>query len=392
MDPRGYSVTFESSAQAIDRALWDATFPHPLEGHFWYRALEASELSDQFAFSYAVVSRDGRQVAIAPCFVHNVPITLVAPPTVAAVLMGLSKFMPSVGYQRTLFVGSPCSDEGTIGVLPGEDEACIIGVLAAAMEARSRVVGARMIVFKDIPGQALPHFRAAPGFVPTVSYPGTSVRLTGSSKETYLRSLSHNQRHNLLKKLKRSSALLPLETTVITQPSDAQLTEILGLFMQTYERGKTKFERLSMPFFKAISLEQPSSFILLRDARDGSLVAFMLVFCLGHRVINKFIGLDYARDSKAYLYFRLFDAAVDFACSRGATELQSGQTGYRAKFDLGHDLVPLFNVFKHRNRAVHALFKAIGTRVCWKSLDSDLAAFLKAHPDYASPLASERSI
>ena len=100
----------------------------------------------------------------------------------------------------------------------------IMGVLAAAMEARSRVVGARMIVFKDIPGQALPHFRAAPGFVPTVSYPGTSVRLTGSSKETYLRSLSHNQRHNLLKKLKRSSALLPLETTVITQPSDAQLT------------------------------------------------------------------------------------------------------------------------------------------------------------------------
>ena len=69
------------------------------------------------------------------------------------------------------------------------------------------------------------------------------------------------------------------------------------------------------------------------------------------------------------------------AYATGARELQSGQTGYRAKLDLGHGLVPLFNVFRHQHRLVHAVFGAIGRRVTWSSLDPELAAWLRAHPD-----------
>ena len=118
-------------------------------------------------------------------------------------------------------------------------------------------------------------------------------------------------------------------------------------------------------------------------------MAFMLVFHLGDRVINKFIGLDYRRGAKAYLYFRLFDAALDFAYAGGAKELQSGQTGYRAKLDLGHRLVPLFNIFRHENPLVHAIFRTIGGRVTWRSLDSDLAEFLRAHPEGDRPNSGE---
>jgi hypothetical protein len=114
----------------------------------------------------------------------------------------------------------------------------------------------------------------------------------------------------------------------------------------------------------------------------------MLVFRLGDRVINKFIGLDYRRGNKAYLYFRLFDAALDFAYDSGARELQSGQTGYRAKLDLGHRLVPLFNIFRHENPLVHAIFRTIGGRVTWQSLDGDLATFLRAHPDGGHRMAA----
>ena len=167
----------------------------------------------------------------------------------------------------------------------------------------------------------------------------------------------------------------------MTRPSARELAEIFGLFIQTYDRGKTKFERLDLRFFERISEQAPAQFILQRDQGNGALVAFMLVFRLGDRIINKFIGLDYHRGTKAYLYFRLFDAAVDFAYSCGAKEIQSGQTGYRAKLDLGHRLVPLFNVFHHENRLVNALFRAIGRRVSWQSLDGDLATYLQAHPD-----------
>jgi hypothetical protein len=38
--------------------------------------------------------------------------------------------------------------------------------------------------------------------------------------------------------------------------------------------------------------------------------------------------------------------------------------------------VPLYNVFHHEQPLVHAVFRAIGRRVTWRSLDPDLAAYL----------------
>ena len=389
IDGQAVQIEFADRATDIDEAVWRACFPPPLEGLFWYHTLETSGLENQFAFSYAVIRKAGQPVGIAPCFLHDVPIALVAPRPVALVLTLLSKLFPRVGYQRTLFVGSPCSDEGTIGLISGVKLAEVLPELGAAMRARAHQLKAPMIVFKDFPSVDRPALAGLRGFAPTVSYPGTVVALPAPDKDAYHRSLAHTQRHNLLKKLRRSRELLPLDTSVVQRPSDRELAEIYGLFLQTYERGKTKFERLDLRFFERVREQAPARFILQRDPKDGALVAFMLVFHLGDRVINKFIGLDYRRGAKAYLYFRLFDAALDFAYAGGAKELQSGQTGYRAKLDLGHRLVPLFNIFRHENPLVHAIFRTIGGRVTWRSLDSDLAEFLRAHPEGDRPNSGE---
>jgi hypothetical protein len=378
-DGKTVQIRFVRRVEDIAGALWAECFPAPLEGRFWYHTLETCGLDDQFAFHYAVIERDGRPVGVAPCFLHDVPIALVAPAPVAWVLRQLSSVFPRAGCQRTLFAGSPCADEGTIGLVPGTNLADVIGGLRAAIRAKARELGASMIVFKDFPEANLPVLTTsarAGEFVATVSFPGTVVALPASGKDAYYRSLTHNQRHNLLKKLRRSRELLPLETSVVAHPTDRELAEIFGLFMQTYDRGRTKFERLGLRFFEQIREQKQASFILQRDQASGELVTFMLVLCLGSRVVNKFIGLNYPRGGSTFLYFRLFDAALDFAYARGATGLQSGQTGYRAKLDLGHRLVPLYNVFHHEQPLVHAAFRTIGRRVTWRSLDSDLAACL----------------
>lgn len=379
-------VTLVARAAGIPAQAWQTCFPPPLEGRFWYETLEESRLEDQFEIFYAHVTRGGATAAIAPCFIHNVPMSLVAPTAVAAVLSTLSRVFPSAGYQRTLFVGSPCSDEGTIGVAPGTVLADVVAALRPHLEARARAARAPMLVFKDVPGASLAAITASPGLVVTHSYPGTVVRLPPGGKQAYLSALSHTHRHNLLKKLRRSASLLDLAVEVVSSPDGAQLDEILPLFLQTYERGRTKFERLGAPFFRAVARHPEARLILLRERRGGALVAFMLTFTLGRRMINKFIGLDYGQDPRASLYFRLFDAALDEAYRSGAAELQSGQTGYRAKLDLGHDLVPLYNVFRHHNPVVHALFRTIGTRIGWSSLDPDLASWLRAHPERDHPL------
>ncbi len=381
-------IEFVSRVAEIDGCLWRDCFPAPLEGRFWYQALEDSGLGDQFMFCYALIRKNSQPVGIAPCFLHDVPITLVAPRPVAWVLRQLARVIPRVGYQRTLFVGSPCADEGTVGLVPGLKLSDIVVELSEAVGQRARALKAPMIVFKDFPQVDLPVLKTLRGFFPSVSYPGTITTLPAPGKDAYYRSLAHTQRHNLLKKFRRSRVTLPLVASAVQHPSDAELAEVFGLFQQTYERGITKFERLDRRFFERIRGEPTAHFILLRDSADSALAAFMLVFCLGGRVVNKFIGLDYRRGEKAYLYFRLFDAAVDFAYACHATELASGQTGYRAKFDLGHRLVPLFNVARHANPLIHAIFRAVGTRITWQTLDEDLAVYLRAHPEVNVPSAT----
>ena len=381
---QGVQIEFVNRVADIPETLWHECFQAPLEGRFWYHTLEACGLEDQFTFYYALIKSGGKLVGVAPCFLHDVPISLVAPAPDAWVLRHLARVFPRIGYQRTFFVGSPCSDEGTIGLLREVKLADLAGELQAAIRAKARELKAPMIVFKDFAETDVPALTDSGRnreFVPTVSYPGTALMLPAAGKEACYRSRAHTQRHNLLKKLRRSRECLALETSIVACPSDRELAEIFDLFMQTYNRGITKFERLDLRFFEIIRAQAPVKFILQRDPANGELVTFMLVFCLGGRVINKFIGLNYRRGGNTYLYFRLFDAALDFACASGAKELQSGQTGYRAKLDLGHRLVPLFNVFHHENPLVHALFHAIGRRVTWRSLDKDLAVWLHAHPE-----------
>jgi Acetyltransferase (GNAT) domain len=383
-DPATLNIKFETTYQAISPEFWEACYPAPLEGYFWYKALEESKLEDQFTFYYGVISYEGNQIGIIPCFIHNVPLSLVAPDFVAWPLKQLARVIPQVGYQRTFFIGSVCSDSGTIGLRSGYLLRDFILSITQACEVKARELKAPMIVFKDFEKHdslnVSKQLKDTPFFT-LPSYPGTRVVISEGTKESYIQNLSSSHRHNLLKKLKRSKEILPLKTQVITSPSTKELEEIFKLFQQTYEKGSTKFERLELSFFEQISLAKQSRFILQREESTGKLVTFMLGFVIGKRFINKFIGLDYSKAGKTYLYFRLFEAAVETACAEGLTEIQSGQTGYRAKLDLGHQLIPLYNFVRHQNKIIHFIYKKIGTQVTWKSLDTDLANYLKAHPE-----------
>jgi hypothetical protein len=138
VDRQAVQVEFAGRAGDLDESVWRDCFRDPLEGLFWYHTLETSSLEDQFTFSYGLIKMAGKPVGIAPCFLHDVPITLVAPRPVAAILTHLSKVFPRVGYQRTFFVGSPCSDEGTIGLIPGIKLADVVHELGHAVRHQAR--------------------------------------------------------------------------------------------------------------------------------------------------------------------------------------------------------------------------------------------------------------
>ena len=374
-----FSVRFVQSEAEIDAQLWDRCFPPPLEGRWWYATLERAGLEDQFSFLYGVIQRDGLPVGIAPAFVMHFPVALVAPPALLGVVARLEKILPALVKPRTLFVGSPCADEGTVGLLPGVHARSALRALQQALETHARQLDAALLVWKDCAAD-LEWLAREAGLFPVASFPGTIVELYGS-KEAYFAALKGSRRHQLRKKIRRSAASVDLRVEVIQRPDARTLDAVFALFWQTYEKATTKFERLNRRFFELIAGQPQSHFVLLRERSSADLVAFMLCFDLGAKVINKFIGIDYRRPQEWLLYFRLWDAAVDWALARGASTIQSGQTGYAPKLETGHRLVPLTNYCAHRNGVIHALGRLAARRIDWSTLDADLARYVRAHPE-----------
>lgn len=384
MSGRELDAVWVERSDDVPDDLWTRCFAPPHEGQWFYRALERSGLEEQFRFRYLLLRQGGREVGLAPTFVMNVPLRLVVPPRMQRAVALLGRLIPSLLFQRTLFVGSPCSESGHVGLVPGIDPVAALTCVDEALRRELRPMGAGLRVWKDFGREdsvALDAVAKATGLFPVVSFPGTAVDLASGRKEDYLGSLRKKQRHLFKKKLRRSREVVDLEVEVMRRPDERTLDALFALFVQTYEKSNVKFEQLNRRFFELLADEQWTRFIVLRAG--GHPVAFMMCFEFAGQLINKFIGIDYRRPREWLLYFRLWDAALDRALSTGATRIQSGQTGYGPKFDLGHRLLPLTNYVAHQNPFLHRLFAAVGTRVDWSSLDSALAAILVAHPEVA---------
>ncbi|GLQ94381.1 hypothetical protein GCM10007901_33330 [Dyella acidisoli] len=238
-----------------------------------------------------------------------------------------------------------------------------------------------MRVWKDFPQSYATELSSVPGnMFPMISYPGTLVSLPNANREAYLTSLKSRYRHGLKKKLKNSTAIC-LEADILQRPNGPIMDEIFELFWKTYEKGKTKFEKLNRRFFDLMASHHQSYFVVLRDRNTNKIVAFMLCFHMGKHAINKFIGIDYSQPKEWFLYYRLWDAAVQFVASLGGESIQSGQTGYTAKLKLGHKLVPLYNYVSHKNPIVHWIYSIVARNISWDTLNEDLALYLQAHPD-----------
>ena len=387
MNLQPFEVEFLETASQIPNNLWDACFQPPAEGRWWYETLDQSGIEDQFAFFYGLIKHLGRPAGIAPIFVMDVPVDQMAPQEFLRLLRLAGKIVPSVLSQRTIFVGSPILDETRVGLISHVDRRAALLSLQDALERKADELRAAMIVWKDFPESSsadLNWLSRQRRLFHVISYPNTIVEFSSHRKEDYFAALKGSRRRKLKTKLRRSSEQVALGVEIVQHPDAKTLDDIFGLFWQTYEKSPAKFERLNRKFFEIIAEKQAALFIILREQVTGEMIAFMLCLDLGERLVNLFIGVDYSRPKEWMLFFRLWDAAVDLALSRGFSAILSGRSSYEAKIETGHKLVPLNNYCRHRNIFVHAIYRAIARTVGWASLDEALARFLKAHPESAS--------
>lgn len=391
MSGPSFSVRFVNSEAEISPALWEACFPPPIEGRWWYETLENSRFEDQFTFAYGVIFEDEREVGIAPIFLMNVPLSPAVAPWLRPAIRNLEKILPGVFRPRTLFVGSPGAEEGTVGLLPGVDRRNALLALQRAVEMEARKHRASMITWKDFPesyDDDLKFVAQEQGMFPMISFPNTIVALPTDRKEDYLATLKSSRRNKLKKKIRLSHENVDVEIDAVKKPDAALLDRMFDLYLQNFQKADVIFEILNRRFFEAVAAQPASYFIVMKEKGSQQVIAFVLCFDTGKQILNKYIGIDYDRPRDEFLYFRLWEAAVDFALSRHASAIKSGQTAYEAKIEMGHTLIPLTNYCKHRNFVLHAIYRAIAKHINWKTLDDQLARYVVA---YSGELTSSRA-
>jgi predicted N-acyltransferase len=270
-----------------------------------------------------------------------------------------------------------------VGLISNVNRRAALLSLQVALEKKANELRALLIVWKDFPENSsadlnwLSHQRR---LFRVISFPNTVVEFPSHRKEDYFAVMKGSRRRKLKTKLRRSREQVALSVEIVQRPDANTLDDIFGLFWQTYEKSPTKFVRLNRKFFEVIAEKQATHFIILREKVTGEMIAFMLCFDMGERLINMFIGMDYSCPKERMLFFRLWDAAVDLALSRGFTAIVSGRSSYEAKIETGHKLVPLNNYCRHHNIILRNVYRIFAQRIHWASLDEALARFLKAHP------------
>ncbi len=210
-------VEWVTSEADIPAGLWDAWFDAPYESRWWYQALERSGLGDQFTFFYAIVYQQNDPVAVAPAFLMDVPVQLVFPPVLMPMVNLLGRFFPSLLYQRTFFIGSPCGDEGRVGMCDGADFLEVVRVINQAMQEYANMLKAPMRVWKDFADEHQADFskiQKCEGLFKLISFPGTEVKLEGANKEGYIASLKASRRNKLKKKLNQA-AKAPVDVQIL---------------------------------------------------------------------------------------------------------------------------------------------------------------------------------
>src|SRR5262249_5356718 len=149
---------------------------------------------------------------------------------------------------RTFFIGSVAGEEGHIGLNRAYRLRDVATLVHSAARRQASDARAALLVWKDFPDadrDALHALVGATRAFRVPSYPGSSVPLLPGGYDAYLQTLPARHRNKMRKRLRRGTGALPMTSSLAKRPSAVQIGEMFSLYAQTYQRGRTKFERLT---------------------------------------------------------------------------------------------------------------------------------------------------
>lgn len=334
---------------------WDSVFPKALENYYFFKTLDESSFP-QFSFFYIMVYDSGRPIGATSCFLMDFPVDTAASGIAKKITDFIRRFTGNLLNPKILMCGLPMG-QGRIG-LDGQPEK-VVQAVYGAMEELADKEKAQIVAFKDFNSDYRPVLDGLldKSFIRMGSLPSTDMKVSFSSFEDYLKSLSGISRSGLRRKFKEIDGKVKFDLEVKNRLSDEELEQVYGLFLQTREKQELKFEDLPKSFFKNISNNMPDETKFFLWRMDRKLVSF--AFCLAKEgyFIDYYLGFDYSLSYKYHIYFQRFRDLLQWCIDNKMKTYEMGQTGYEPKRRLGLKFSPLYIYAKHRNRLINPFFK-----------------------------------
>ncbi len=366
-----------NSIAEFRREEWNRLFPDELEDCSYYRAVEQAGLPD-FAWVYFGVREHGALRAAVPAFVTDYELDTTLGGPLRRVSDALARRFPRWLRQRMLGLGSPVAEHCHLGFaadVAADERPRLLAALLARAEAYAAEHAVRMIAVKDSSAaQDALWAAAAPtqGLRRQPGLPTASLEVRFASIEEYLGTLGRATRRDLKRKL-RAAADLRVEWR---RDIDDIAPDLMRLYRATYAQAQYSFEELTAEYFRAVLRELGPRASCVTYWLDARLVAFNLVLHDERRLLDKFLGMDYAVARERNLYFVSWLENVRYCIAHGLAVYQSGQGLHREKRRLGSRLDANWLWYRHRNRPLDWVLARVERIARLDRHDPELAALL----------------
>ncbi|MEI7752747.1 MAG: GNAT family N-acetyltransferase, partial [Candidatus Omnitrophota bacterium] len=235
----------------------------------------------------------------------------------------------------------------------------IVRAICKAMESLAASRKISIVAFKDFGLQECEWLDAlqTEGYYKFESLPSTEMAVPFRSFDEYVKTLNRASRDGLKRKLKKIDQAVSLPMEIRESLSEDELEQVHALYTQTLLRhGEMSFEIMTKDFFRRISDNMPNETRYFLWRLDGRIVAFAFCFVSAERMIDYYLGFDYALAYDLHLYFTRFRDLMKWCIENKVPVYEMGNTGYEAKRRLGFGYIRLFVYAKNLHKFINPFF------------------------------------
>ena len=364
-----FSADNAIAGYSTNSAAWQGLLPQSLEAYHYHLAFAQANI-EGFKTGFITVFEAKIPVFIAPVFVMDYALDTTVQGKLKTYTSKLRSLFPKLMSLRLLCVGSAVTDSAQIG-FNSQLNAEIIHTLNQKLEEIASIEKASVIAFKDMTEADLAQLKSplqALGFNVIDNMPVAKNTIHFNSIDDYLASVSYSTRKGLRRKMKNFSQLRIEEYDGMPP----QLLDIYQLYLNCYEKSELKFEKLTQDFFENLAKLLPNNCRFVLYYLDKKLIGFNCLLHGNGVLMDKYIGLDYAKSLDVNLYSLSWLHNISMCIRDGFHTFQSGQAAYETKLSLGATLEQTYIVFKHRNRLITPFLKLASRVLAYGNFDAAL--------------------